>query len=190
MLTSLLYLHSVGMGEKPLLLIPNHQHPRDFDHLLTSTVYSLACLSALACSCGDTWASEIGSVLGGTPRLITTWRPVPRGTNGGVTLIGTLCSLAGSRSGLLHSIVSFRRFFQVRRCAHLDVPDWSGCAGRDCRPCGVSGGLVARGNSAVLGLFHQAEQGGVFPHHPRWWQGRCWENWARVWVGCPGQPCR
>ena len=59
------------------------------------TLAAMACLSALSCCCGDTWASEVGSVLGGTPRLLTTWKKVPQGTNGGVTLVGITCSLLG-----------------------------------------------------------------------------------------------
>lgn len=81
-----LYIRDVGFGERALDLFCE-PHP--------STLFALACLSSLACCCGDTWASEVGSVIGGTPRLITTWRRVPRGTNGGITLIGTLCSIAG-----------------------------------------------------------------------------------------------
>ena len=82
------------MGERPITI--SHQDP--------PTLYALACLTALSCSCGDTWASEVGSVLGGTPRLITTWRQVPRGTNGGVTAVGVLCSAAG---GLAVGVVYF-----------------------------------------------------------------------------------
>lgn len=44
---------------------------------------------------GDTWASELGSIYGGTPKLITTMREVPPGTNGGVTLFGLLVSFLG-----------------------------------------------------------------------------------------------
>lgn len=41
---------------------------------------SLSLLGALACSAGDTWASEIGPVLSQSqPRLITTWKEVPPG---------------------------------------------------------------------------------------------------------------
>ena len=88
----LIYLATVGMKEVPLSGSP------DIPSLL-----SLAILSALSCSCGDTWASEIGSVIGGQPRLITNFRPVPVGTNGGITMMGVVSSVAGgSLIGLTH----------------------------------------------------------------------------------------
>ena len=86
-----LYIRETGYGEQVLDLLHGHCTTTS----LLPTLFSLGCLSALACCCGDTWASEVGSVIGGTPRLITTYRVVPKGTNGGVTLIGTLCSVAG-----------------------------------------------------------------------------------------------
>ena len=86
-----LYVRDMGFGEQALDLFYKHCEP----HTPIATLFALACLSSLACCCGDTWASEVGSVIGGTPRLITTWRRVPKGTNGGITLIGTLCSIGG-----------------------------------------------------------------------------------------------
>ncbi len=81
---ALFYSQAAGFRETPFLTSPD-----------TPTIFSLACLSAIACCCGDTWASEVGSVLGGSPRLITTGARVPKGTNGGVTLVGLLCSFGG-----------------------------------------------------------------------------------------------
>lgn len=46
-----------------------------------------ACLAEAA---ADTVSSEIGQALGGKARLITSWRLVPPGTNGAITLAGTL----------------------------------------------------------------------------------------------------
>lgn len=46
-------------------------------------------LAAMAEASADTVSSEIGQVLGGEPRLITTLRRVAPGTDGGITLAGT-----------------------------------------------------------------------------------------------------
>jgi len=51
---------------------------------------------ALAAATADTWATEVGTLAGGVPRSITSMRPVPPGTSGGVTPAGTLASLAGA----------------------------------------------------------------------------------------------
>lgn len=57
---------------------------------------SAAVLSSLAGANGDTWASEIGTVMAKKePLLITSLRKVPVGTNGGFTLIGLICSALG-----------------------------------------------------------------------------------------------
>jgi uncharacterized protein (TIGR00297 family) len=53
-------------------------------------------LAAMAEATADTVSSEIGQVLGGEPRMITTLRRVPAGTNGGVTLAGTLAGSVGA----------------------------------------------------------------------------------------------
>ncbi len=44
---------------------------------------------------GDTWASELGSVFGGVPVLVTSLRKVPPGTNGGITILGLGASFLG-----------------------------------------------------------------------------------------------
>ncbi|CAH0004909.1 unnamed protein product [Clonostachys byssicola] len=46
----------------------------------------------------DTFSSELGILSKGEPRLITSWnlRKVPRGTNGGVSLVGLVAGLFGS----------------------------------------------------------------------------------------------
>jgi uncharacterized protein (TIGR00297 family) len=47
-------------------------------------------LAAMAEATADTVSSELGQVLGGEPRLITNLQRVPAGTDGAVSLVGTL----------------------------------------------------------------------------------------------------
>ncbi|KAJ8469759.1 hypothetical protein ONZ45_g16783 [Pleurotus djamor] len=55
----------------------------------------MAVLGHFACCLGDTLASELGILSHSQPILITTLKPVPPGTNGGISLGGTLASIIG-----------------------------------------------------------------------------------------------
>lgn len=83
---AIIYICDIGFGQRPI----------DFQTDYRGSFLGIGILGALSCANGDTWASEIGSVIQTTsPRLITTWRRVPQGTNGGVTLGGLIVSLLG-----------------------------------------------------------------------------------------------
>ena len=63
-------------------------------------------LAALAEAAADTVSSEVGQVLGGRPRMITTLRQVESGVDGGITLIGTLAGvMAAAIVALLGALV-------------------------------------------------------------------------------------
>jgi uncharacterized protein (TIGR00297 family) len=57
---------------------------------------TIAAVGALAASTADTWATEIGTLLGGVPRSLLTLRPLPPGTSGAVSVAGTLAMVAGA----------------------------------------------------------------------------------------------
>lgn len=61
-----------------------------------------------SCCNGDTWSSELGVLSDEQPRLITTFRPVRRGTNGGITKAGLVAAAAaGSVIGLAFILPGF-----------------------------------------------------------------------------------
>lgn len=109
---ALLYMIEVGPGEMPV----------DFTMQYSASWMCLSLLGALACSTGDTWASEVGPVLSKSqPRLITTWAEVPAGTNGGVTIVGLLASfLGGATVGTAYFISQLLLVSDL----HMAAPQW------------------------------------------------------------------
>jgi uncharacterized protein (TIGR00297 family) len=59
-------------------------------------IFFVAGLAALAEAAADTVSSEIGQVLGGRPRMITTLRSTHPGTDGAISLAGTLAGVAAA----------------------------------------------------------------------------------------------
>lgn len=59
-------------------------------------VFLLAIAASLSEAAADTVSSEIGQLSDGPPRLITNWTKVPAGTDGGVTVMGTLSGLGAA----------------------------------------------------------------------------------------------
>lgn len=64
--------------------------------IFSAEVFLLAAFATLATATADTWATELGSVRPGKTRIITTGKVVQSGTDGGISLKGTLAALAGS----------------------------------------------------------------------------------------------
>jgi uncharacterized protein (TIGR00297 family) len=58
--------------------------------------FLLAMAAALSEAAADTTSSEVGQAFGKTARLVTTWSPVRPGTNGAVSVIGTLAGAAAA----------------------------------------------------------------------------------------------
>lgn len=71
-------------------------------HFLSSTwpdiqvFWYLIFLGAIAAATADTWGTEIGAFSKHEPLSIITWKHVPQGTSGGLTIIGTSGALFGS----------------------------------------------------------------------------------------------
>ncbi len=61
-----------------------------------SDLFAFAFLGSVATASGDTLASEIGETARSTPRMITSFRHVEPGVDGGITLLGEAASVFGS----------------------------------------------------------------------------------------------
>jgi uncharacterized protein (TIGR00297 family) len=65
-------------------------------HPSSGTWCAVIVVAALAEATADTLASELGEVLGGQPLLVTTLRRVAPGTNGAISLAGTVAGTGGA----------------------------------------------------------------------------------------------
>ncbi len=57
---------------------------------------AFAALGALAAASSDTWSTEIGTLFGGPPRMLTTGKLVEPGMSGGVSALGLVGGAAGA----------------------------------------------------------------------------------------------
>jgi uncharacterized protein (TIGR00297 family) len=87
-------------------------------------VWLTATVAALAEAATDTVASEIGQYRTATARMITTWKQVPAGTDGGLTISG---SVAGVVGGVVIAAVAVLGGIIVPREAW--IPSVAGTAG-------------------------------------------------------------
>jgi uncharacterized protein (TIGR00297 family) len=65
---------------------------------VAAKAWPVLALAALAEAAGDTSSSEIGMAFPGKTWMITTFQPVPAGTDGGMSLFGTIAALLGAAS--------------------------------------------------------------------------------------------
>jgi uncharacterized protein (TIGR00297 family) len=86
-----------------------------------------------ACCLGDTFASELGILSHSPPILITTFKPVPPGTNGAMSLGGTLASLMGG--GIVGLAIATSLILENSKCREqwlsilVDLLFWGTIAG-------------------------------------------------------------
>ena len=86
-------------------------------NILNQTMLEIAFAASFAAKLADTFGSEIGKRFGSNTFLITSLQKVKKGTEGGISLEGTLASLFGaglmSYSMLLLGIISTKNYFFI-----------------------------------------------------------------------------
>ncbi|WP_207732126.1 DUF92 domain-containing protein [Heliobacterium chlorum] len=109
-----------------------------------------AFIGTMATVNADTWATEIGVLSKHPPRFILNGKPVPPGTSGGITPIGTLATILG---GLLIGITVWvlQSLFSLLSTGHADLLSqlWM-------IPAGTAGGLAGSLFDSLLGATVQA----------------------------------
>lgn len=77
-------------------------------------IWYLLFVSTMAAVTADTWGTEIGVWSKSSVRSVLNFKKVPKGTSGGITLLGTIASLLGSLSVAVLGIVSPYAPYKVR----------------------------------------------------------------------------
>ena len=85
----------------------------------SGAAYAVIVIAALAEATADTLASELGEVLGGQPLLVTTLRRVEPGTDGAISLAGTVAGTVGAALVVLVAVFTLGLGFGDAACAGL-----------------------------------------------------------------------
>lgn len=115
-----------------------------FPHL--ASALHCASLAAIAASCADTWATEIGSATPARAVLITTFAPAPTGRSGVVSWPGSIAALAGAASCVAVALV---------------LGSMALTAAFDAAVCGALGSIVDSLLGASIQLQYLAPDGAV-----------------------------
>ncbi|KIL60024.1 hypothetical protein M378DRAFT_956113 [Amanita muscaria Koide BX008] len=89
-----------------------------------------AVLGQFSCCLGDTLASELGILSQTPPRMITTFKRVPPGTNGAISVVGTVASIAGGM--IVGTAMGVSAVMENEKCDGRDLMEgivWGGMAG-------------------------------------------------------------
>ncbi|MDP9018119.1 MAG: DUF92 domain-containing protein [Candidatus Eremiobacteraeota bacterium] len=103
-------LSRIGRARKRALVDVGKAGARDAAQVLANGLVAAVCAvlaiqnpawqigfaAAFAAATADTWATEIGTLVRGTPHSILTGKPIATGLSGGITLAGTTALLAGA----------------------------------------------------------------------------------------------
>lgn len=119
----------------------------------TARILEAAFVGFYACCAADTWSSEVGIAATAPPRLVTTGRLVPPGTNGGVSLLGTAAAAAaGIFVGGSHTAAAF--LSHAARSSHAAA---ASCPTADWRlvPLALAAGLGGSLLDSLLGATLQ-----------------------------------
>ena len=81
------YKNVLGNGFVPLCMVFGYQF---------NPIFIFGFFGAIATATADTLATEIGETSSGKPRMITNFKPVKPGTNGGISFLGELSAILGS----------------------------------------------------------------------------------------------
>jgi uncharacterized protein (TIGR00297 family) len=133
--------------------------------LRPSRVWCLPFAAALASAAADTWATEVGSRAGGTPRLVTTGKSVPPDTSGGVTWAGTGAAVLGA--SLLAASSTLMRSISPAEAGAAAVSGFLGCLCdtllgatlQEQRRCPTCGGLTEQHVHRSCGTPTRHERG-------------------------------
>jgi len=118
---------SVGFSTSGLVYAPDLWCPTSSSQ---SRLLFFMVLGQYSCCLGDTLASELGILSQSPPRMITSFKIVPPGTNGAISLAGTIASIVGGAFVGLTMGVSL--IIENKRCdgsVLMECVVWGGAAG-------------------------------------------------------------